>query len=141
LTTQSSLTLEAPKIQAKEVKEMKQQAKGTKDSAIEIEDEGELYFGGQISTQEERKAPITQSPLTQKKDKHFEQEVIHEVEKPVQTQNKTIERRNSQKHFQEEPIPGSDDTVRVKKVRKVPKEKTYLDAKGYLSKFFHGFYA
>jgi len=117
--------------------------------AIEIEDDEETFYG----------EPVTNNKNTQQKKSQnsFEEEIetkqpakpvntqpAKEHAKPVNTQpakehakpiiNTQTQQKPSSTRMNEEVAPGgdSDEYVQVRKVRQVPQDKSYMDAKGYL---------
>jgi len=120
-------------------------------NAIEIEDDEETFYG----------EPVVNNQNTQQKKagNSFEEEIetkqpVKEHAKPVnsqpapakehvkpvntQTQQKTsspnVEKKVLSTRMNEEVAPGGDDDeyIQVRRVRQVPQDKSYMDAKGYL---------
>jgi len=122
-----------------EVKEhAKPQQNNTKSGAIEIEDDEETYYGGQPAAKKTTLGGL--SRLESKTSQYsFEEEeeidpkpAVKNVQQPKNS-SPSFERKAQSTQMNVETMPGdSEDTIKVKKTRKVEQDKTYMDEKGYL---------
>ncbi len=111
-------------------KEVKENSKKEKETQIEIEDENETYFGDVV-----RKETIEKvMNIEEKNHSKLESKSMKEPTTKVIKKSQTAQSLMPNAKLSELPtIIESDEIIKVKKIRKIPQEKTYVDEKGYLS--------